>query len=186
MLRLFGLSFMGLMLCFFLVSSQSHPPQLVFDASVAPDLQELAKETWRVFLDVFAKRTNCFGDVRLVATRHLNDRAVYDPQSATVTLRVPGTSALLREALVHEWAHHVEFQCPEQQTMRADFLLAQGLPAETLWRDNKLERPWAEIPSEQYAEATIQLVLGRQQIPTAIQVSAEAVTVIEEWVNGEQ
>ncbi len=164
-------------------------PRLVIDDSVASDLEALAGDTWSRFLAVFRARTDCFGDVRLHAAYDLDTRAAYDPATATVTVRVPGTAAMLQSALVHEWAHHLEFQCDAQQDLRAAFLAAQGLPTDTPWRPDDTpahtpESAWADIPSEQYAEATIELVLGRRQIPTTARVRPQAVRVISEWVAG--
>jgi hypothetical protein len=165
-------------------------PRLIADASVASDFNALAQETWQQFLEVFRARADCFGDVRLHATTVLDSRAKYDPDTATVTVRVPGTPAMLQSALIHEWAHHVEFQCPAQKELRPAFLAAQGLPADTLWRPdetpaNTPESEWATIPSEQYAEATIEVVLGRRQIPTTARVTTEAVRVIAQWAAGQ-
>ncbi len=164
-------------------------PRLIADDSVARDFDVLAQETWQKFLNVFRARTNCFGDVRLHAAEELNSRAAYDPKTATVTVHVPGTPAMLQSALIHEWAHHVEFQCPAQKEMRAAFLAAQGLPPDSVWRPddrpaNTPESEWAMIPSEQYAEATIEVVLGRRQIPTTARVSVDAVRVIRQWAEG--
>jgi hypothetical protein len=166
-----------------------HLPQLIFDQSVGDDLAALAEETWVRFLVVFRARSGCFGDVRLAATTELGSRAAYDPARAMVTVRVPGTAALLREALVHEWAHHVEFQCDQHQVFRPAFLAAVGLPPDTPWRldDAPANVPasvWAGIPSEQYAEATVELVLDRRQIPTKIRVSREAVHAVAAWAAG--
>ncbi len=165
-------------------------PQLVIDSSVAGDFEALAVETWTQFLTVFQARANCFGNVHLRAALRLNSRAVYDPASATVTVRVPATAALLREALVHEFAHHVEFQCPVHRQLRPRFLAAQSWPASTPWRldDSPATTPasqWATIPSEQAAEATIELVLGQRQIPTGVKVKPEAIQVIRDWAAGE-
>ena len=164
-------------------------PRLIADASVASDFDALAQETWKQFLNVFRARTSCFGDVHLHAATDLDSRATYDPDTATVTVRVPGTPAMLQSALIHEWAHHIEFQCPAQKELRPAFLAAQGLPIVTLWRPDKTpantpESEWATIPSEQYAEATIEVVLGRRQIPTTARVTTEAVRVIAQWAAG--
>lgn len=168
------------------IPGSKQPPRLVADATAADDLRMLAEETWGQFLATFHPRTDCFGDVHLRAAYNLNARAAYDPDTATVTVRVPATPVMLQSALVHEWAHHIEFQCPAQQELRAAFLAAQGLPADTPWRpdDDPVHTPesaWAAIPSEQYAEAAIELVLGRRQIPTTAQVSGEAVQVLAAW-----
>jgi hypothetical protein len=164
-------------------------PQLHIDSSVAADFRALALQTWDQFLKVFWARRDCFGDVHLRADKTLGDRAVYEPDTATVSVRVPATAAMLQGALVHEWAHHLEFQCTAQEQLRKAFLLAQGLPEGTPWRS--IETPempagdWAEVPSEQYAEATIALVLGGRSIPTGARVTAQAVDVIERWAAGD-
>jgi len=162
------------------------PPQLVMGESVHADLAALAQETWDQFLTVFRVRWDCFGDVRLEAAYGLESRAGYDPDTATVTVRVPGTAAMLQSGLVHEWAHHIEFQCPAHEELRPAFLAAQGLPPNTPWRPADLpayvpSSVWADIPSEQYAEAVVELVLGGRPIPTGARVSPEAVHVVGEW-----
>ena len=171
-------------------SPRHESPQLIVEESVASDFQALAGDTWAQFLAVFQARADCFGDVHLRATRTLDSRAVYDPDTATVTVRVPGTPALLQGALVHEWAHHVEFQCKEHQELRSAFLTALGLPADTPWRPDAAAvgtgtSQGGTIPSEQYAEAAIVLVLGRRHITTGIPVTQEAVRTVEEWAAGD-
>ncbi|MBU0510713.1 MAG: hypothetical protein KKD28_01075 [Chloroflexi bacterium] len=167
-------------------SQTSGPPELIIDESVAGDFETLAIETWDEFLTVFQARTSCFGDVRLHATRTLGSRAAYDPASATVTVRVPGTSAMLQSALVHEWAHHIEFQCNQHKSLRPAFLNALGLPPNTQWRPEVLPvNTSADMPSEQYAEATIVLVLGQRQIPNGVRITEDAIRVIEEWAGGD-
>lgn len=161
-------------------------PQLIIDDSVAGDFAALATTTWDGFMDVFAARGGCFGNVHLRAVRSLNSRAAYDPPTATVTVRVPGTAALLQSALIHEWAHHVEFQCPAHAELRPDFLAALGLPAGTVWRpDGELAGMGGDSPSERYAEAAVALVLGRRPIPTRDRVSQAAVDTLARWAAGD-
>lgn len=163
-------------------------PELIVHESVAVDFQALALQTWDRFLTVFWARRNCFGDVYLRAAPALGSRAAYDPDSATVIVRVPATAAMLQGALIHEWAHHLEFQCSEHEDLRAAFLLAQGLPGDTAWRTagarQMVATAWADVPSEQYAEAVIALVLGGRPIPTRARVTGEAVQVVEKWAAG--
>jgi hypothetical protein len=170
--------------------SSERRPKLIVDDSVAADFDALAAETWDKFLTVFQARTGCFGDVRLRAAYTLDSRAGYDPDSATVTVRVPGTPAMLQGALIHEWAHHVEFQCEEHRELRSAFLAVQGLPPDTPWRlddtpASSSAGDWANVPSEQYAEAAIELVLGERPISTPVRVTREAISVIEEWAAGD-
>ena len=171
-------------------SPRNAPPALLVDESVASDFRLLAEETWTSFLVVFRARASCFGPVALQATRSLDSRALYDPDTATVTVRVPATPAVLQGALVHEFAHHVEFQCQEHEELRPAFLAALGLPASTEWRpDNGSaaapERVRGDIPSEQYAEATVILVLGRRPVSTGVRVNDEAVRAVKVWAAGE-
>lgn len=161
-------------------------PAVLVGESVASDFRLLAVETWASFLVAFRARVDCFGPVILQATRTLDSRAVYDPSTATVTVRVPATPAVLKGALVHEFAHHVEFQCQEHEELRPAFLAALGLPADTEWRpDNGSAaapaRVRGDIPSEQYAEATVILVLGRRPVSTGVQVNDEAVRAVKVW-----
>ncbi len=164
-------------------------PRLICDGSVGADLRALALETWGRFLTRFQARADCFGDVHLQAAYSLDSRAGYDPDTATVTIQVPATAAMLQSGLIHEWAHHIEFQCPAHKELRPAFLAAQGLPPDTPWRAEGLPanlsaREWAQIPSEQYAEATVEVVLGAQPIPAPVPIGREAIEVIKAWAAG--
>lgn len=170
-------------------ATRQGPPRLLPDASVGSDLAALAEETWDLFLGTFAAHHGCIGDVRLRAVTALHGRAVYDPATATVTVQVPGTRAMLQSALVHEWAHHLEFACPAHGAMRPTFLAAQRLPPETPWRPDPLPATlpagrWAEIPSEQFAEAAVALVLEGRPVPTNAHLTPEAIDVVARWAAG--
>jgi hypothetical protein len=163
---------------------------LLVGESVGADFEMLALATWSQFLEVFRARRHCFGDVHLEAAYGLGSRAGYDPDTATAMVRVPGTAAMLQSGLIHEWAHHVEFQCPAHESLRAAFLAAQGLPLDTPWRPatsttDVAAAEWASIPSEQYAEAVVELVMGGRPIPTGAKVSPAAIRVVEAWARGE-
>ena len=171
-------------------SPRKAAPALLVDGSVAGDLGLLAEETWSVFLDVFRARASCFGPVTLKATRSLDSRAVYDPDTLTVTVRVPATAAVLKGALVHEFAHHVEFQCQEHEELRPAFIAALDLPAGTEWRPDNASAGApasvrADVPSELYAEATVNLVLGRQPVTTGVRINDEAIRAVQVWATGE-
>ncbi len=155
-------------------------PRLLADETVAPDLAELAGQTWDRFMRTFGSRSDCFGDVKLTTAKDLDSRAVYDSVTATVAVEVPATAALLKAALIHEWAHHVEFQCPQHDELRPDFLAAQSLPADSDWFAGST---WANTPSEQYAEAAVILVLGRRQLPTEAKVTPAAVEALAAWAS---
>lgn len=161
-------------------------PQLIIDASVKPDFAALIQETWDQFMFVFAARSDCFGDVHIRAAYDMPDRAMYNPRTATITVRVPERASKLKGALVHEWAHHVEFQCDAHTELREAFIKAQGIPANTPWRAeggsvNVLSSDWANIPSEQYAETAIILVLGKRPVETNAPITEDGVNVIRTW-----
>jgi hypothetical protein len=165
-------------------------PQVIIDDSVDEDFAAVIQGTWGQFLLVFAPRRDCFGDVLVKADYDLVDRAMYDPETATVSVRVPERASILKGALVHEWAHHVEFQCEAHTEMRAAFIEAQGMPANTPWRlkdgtTNILSSDWADIPSEQYAETSIVLVLGERPVSTKAPITAEGIEVIRTWAQKE-
>lgn len=161
-------------------------PRLIIDPSVDQDFAAVIQQTWARFMHVFAARSDCFGDVRVRADYNLSDRAIYDPQTATVSVRVPELASILQGALVHEWAHHVESQCQAQAGMRAAFIEAQGMPAGTPWRledgsTNIFSSDWANLPSEQYAETAIVLVLGERPVSTNAPITAEGIEVVKAW-----
>ncbi|MEN8235093.1 MAG: hypothetical protein ABFR89_09260 [Actinomycetota bacterium] len=164
-----------------LITRPDGPPALRFDDTVPDDLRALAAETWEDFLDAHRARHDCISPVVLNAAWELDDRAEYRPNSTTVVIRIPGTAPNLRNGLIHEFAHHVEFTCPEHEELRPEFLAAQGLPASTDWFDGGA---WEMTPSEHYAEATTEVVLGRRSHHGGISISDEAVAVVRRWGSG--
>ena len=163
------------------IVSPDDPPALRFDISVPSDLRNLATETWQDFLAAYQARHECIAPVVLSVARDLDDRAEYRPDSATVVIRVPGTAANLRTGLVHEFAHHVEFTCRSHEELRPGFLTAQRLPVSTDWLDGDT---WGTTPSEQYAEATVEVVLGRRAHHGGIFISNDAVAIVRRWGSG--
>lgn len=160
------------------IARVDHTPKLNFDSSVPNDLRAVAIEAWDGFLAAHPARVGCIDPINMSAAWELDDRAEYRPATATVVIRVPGTAPNLTNDLTHEFAHHVEFTCPEHQELRGAFLEAQGFPATTPWLGGTT---WETTPSEQYAEATIEVVLGRRTHHTGVHISDEAVAVVGNW-----
>ena len=156
-------------------------PELRYDESVPGDLRRLADETWSDFLETLPARWDCIPSPTLHAAWELDTRAEYQPETATLTLRVPGTPATLRSGLLHEFAHHVEFVCADHELLRPEFLAAQGFAPDTLWFGGA---SWEHTPSEQYAEAVVELIEGRRSHRGGIILSDTAVTTIAEWGSG--
>jgi hypothetical protein len=157
-------------------------PALAFADDVPADVRALAGSTWERFADAFSARWACLAPVTVATAWSLGDRAAYDPDGRLVTIRIPGTAPNLAASLVHEFAHHLEFTCPEHRSLRPSFLSAQGLDADAAWRSGET---WSEIPSEQFAEATVRFVLGRAPAHRLVSVEDEAVVVIRAWAAGE-
>lgn len=161
--------------------SSGEPPAIVYDATVAFDLRDLATTTWQDFLAAFPGRLDCFGDVTLEATVSQDERSTYDAERATVTVLVPATARQYRAALVHEFAHHVEADCPEQANLRPVFLDAQGFPQGTDWFAGET---WDDTPAQHYAEAVVEYVLGERDPDRTVDVGPRAVEIVAAWAQG--
>ena len=155
--------------------------ELRFDATVPDDLRAVAVQAWDGFLAAHPAREDCIGSLTMSAAWELDDRAQYRPATATMVIRVPGTAPNLTNDLTHEFAHHVEFTCPEHAELRPAFLAAQGFPASAEWFSGD---SWESTPSEQYAEATTEAVLGRRNHHGGIFLSDEAVDAVRQWGSG--
>ncbi len=153
-------------------------PELLHAESVPDDLRALADEAWDDFLAAVPARHDCFPSVTLEAAWELDTRAEYRPDTATLAVRVPGTPATLRSELMHEFAHHLEFTCSEHRELRTDFLRAQGFAADAAWFEGNT---WETTPSEQYAEATVEMIEGRRSHQGGILLTTDAVEVVREW-----
>ncbi|MGH2555188.1 MAG: hypothetical protein ACRDHO_05670 [Actinomycetota bacterium] len=155
-------------------------PKIHFAEEVPDDLRALASSTWDRFLQGLPARSGCLVDVTLRGAWRFGTRAAYDPGRHLVTVRIPGTAPNLRATMVHEFAHHLEFTCPAQRRLRPRFLAAQGLPPTTSWRRGQA---WAQIPSEQFAEAMVRVVLGAQPGGLVV-IRPEALRAIRDWGRG--
>ena len=156
-------------------------PQLQHDETVPADLRALADETWNDFLDAFPARWDCLPPPTLQAAWELETRAEYRPETATLVVRVPGTPATLRSELLHEFAHHLEFVCADHELLRSEFLVAQGFTPDTPWFEGAA---WETTPSEQYAEAVVELVEGRRTHLGGVNISDAAIAVVGDWGSG--
>lgn len=163
----------------FLGSSSS--ADLKYGENTPADLADLADDTWDDFLTAHEGRLDCIPPVTMEADWDLATRGEYRPESATVVVRIPGTPATLRSELIHEFAHHVEFTCSDQADLRTAFLSAQGFPPDTGWYEGAT---WATTPSEQYAEATVELITERRAHTGGILLTPEAVDVVRKWGRG--
>ncbi len=160
------------------VSCSTGTPTLLFGDDTPDDLREVANSTFEVFVGRFSDRADCIGSVTLVGARHLDDRARYIPGERSVILRIPATAPHIEVSLVHEWAHHLEFACESHQELRAPFLRSVGLPPDAAWFGGEV---WEGIPSEMFASAVVEYVLGRRDEASAIVLDPEAIDVVRDW-----
>lgn len=168
----------GLVAAAFLLAAPGPAYEISFDASVPDDLRALATETWDDFLAAHPARRECIDPVTLSAAWELDSRGEYRPKAATVVVRVPGTAPNLRHQMIHEFAHHLEFTCPEHTDLRPEFLDAQGFEPSADWFGGGA---WETTPSEHYAEATVEVLLGRRSHHGNIRISEQASGVVRRW-----
>ncbi|MGI8520022.1 MAG: hypothetical protein ACR2MC_05375 [Actinomycetota bacterium] len=132
--------------------------RIAFADGTPEDLQRLATATWGDFIAAFPRHRDCIDPVTVIPALRLGDRATYAQRHALVTVRVPGTAPNLRAALVHEFAHHLDYTCPSVRHFRRRFLAAQGLATTRPWFTGAT---WEQTPAEQFADAAVEIVLGR-------------------------
>jgi hypothetical protein len=169
----------ALLLLFALVipSGTARVQDLMIAGASPDDLRALIVATWDRFVEAFPARRSCLAPVTVQGAWELDDRAAYDPGRRLVTVRIPGTAPNLRDSLVHEFAHHLEFTCPEQHEVRVPFLVAQALRPSAPWFEGG---SWETTPSEQFAEAVVQVVLGPPAHP-AVLILPRSIALIRAW-----
>ena len=159
---------------------------LKFDEALPGDVRELARKTWNRFAATFPDRLDCIPDVTLVGAWELDEKAVYEPDTATIYLRIPGTAGQLETSLVHEFGHHLDSHCSEQGTLRNEFMMAQGVDSTIEWSTCPDGSAWEDIPAEQFAEATVLAVLDYRLANRHMPISPEAVELVRRWGGGDQ
>lgn len=153
-------------------------PALRFTSATPEDLREVATEAWERFAAAFPARSSCLGGITVGVAWDLRDRARYEPASALVLVRAPGTAGNLTASLLHEYAHHVEHRCPPSAAFRRRYVDAAGLPAGTPWRGGDR---WDRTPSERFAEAAVVHALGGRPPHVLIHVHPREVALVTGW-----
>lgn len=151
-------------------------------ADMPADLAEVVAVTFEALDGEARAHANCLEGLVVRHAWELEDRASYDPDTATITLRVPATAPRLEFTLVHEIAHHLEFACPAQIELRAGFLETQGLDPGSEWFEGDV---WEEIPSEQFATAFAMVVTGGTDSLRRVRVTDETLALVDAWAKGE-
>ncbi len=104
----------------------------------------------------------------------------YDAETSTITIRIPGTAPRLAATMVHELAHHVDQVCLPDG-VRTTFRRMQGLAEDASWDQGA---SWAEVPAEQFAEAMVEVVMGRRSPTLGVKITPEAAALVGRWARG--
>ena len=164
-----------------LIGGCSQPAGFVIGDSVGPDFEIVINEFWGDFEAFASERLDCFGPVTLEASFEIEDRAVYEWTSKTMVVRVPQSPESLRGSLVHELVHHVERECPAHEDVREQYLLAMGYPPDADWFAGDR---WATTPSERFAEATVEVMLGARERTGDVILSEDELVIAALWWEG--
>ena len=165
-----------------LLSCAPGSPRLDFHPETPTDVRRLAETTFADFLLAFPAQADCVGRVTLATDWEQDDRGNYDPERSLIILRIPGTATKLRNSMLHELGHHLEAACPSHPELRDFFLAAQGFPSDADWFAGDL---WEVIPSEQFAEAVVEVVEGRRNLRYGVELSAAALNWVTAWGQGD-
>lgn len=171
----------GLVAAVLAVVGCSPPEGLVVGESVGPDFEAVAVGLWEEFEVFAAPRLDCLGPVTLEASFDLEDRALYEWTTRTIVVRVPQSPESLRGSLVHELAHHAERQCADHAEVRSDFLAAMGARPDADWYSGDR---WATTPSERFAEATAEVMLGERERTADVILSEDELAIAAGWWAG--
>jgi hypothetical protein len=156
---------------------------LLLVQDVPDDVRREVGVVWGRFVDRFASRSGCFADVEVVLVREVaGGDARYVAEHARIEIRIPTTPARFRESLAHELAHHVEATCPAFAGLRSTLRPLLG-GADRPWSGGEV---WAEIPSERWAEAVVELVNGERVRHTdTVPVDDDVLDLIRRWAAGD-
>lgn len=157
------------------------PPGVTLGDDMPADLAEVVSVAFDEMVRELEAHGSCLEGLTVEHAWEMADRASYDPDTATIVLRVPATANELEFSLAHEIAHHLELACPAQQEIRPDFLAAQGLPNSTAWFEGDT---WEETPSEQFATALGMVLTGGSDDRRHVPITESAVEVVADWTEG--
>ncbi len=164
-------------------ASGSTTAQLVVEQDVPADVRTEIDVTWNRFVDRFAARHACLGDVSVLLVREVEGGdARYVAADHRIEIEIPTTPERFRESLAHELAHHVERTCAEFAELRDALLRQLGGPRRA-WSVGPI---WAEIPSEVWAEGVVEIVNGeRVRHADEIPIDPRIIGLIGAWADGE-
>ena len=157
--------------------------ELVAPQDLPADVRAEVDGAWTDFLAVFGSRRHCFDDVSLVLVAAVDGGdARYLPAEARIEIEIPTSPRRFRDSLIHELAHHVEHTCPAFAALRAELIAILG-PDDPPWSDEA--DPWAERPSELWAETAVELVAGeRVRTGRTVELPDGWTAAVARWATG--
>lgn len=161
----------------FAVAGCSNGASLRADPSVPGDVKALAGSVWADFTDATDHLGKCLSSLQLSVDRDLGDRARYIPGESRVVLRIPGPAARLRQSLLHEFTHHLDYSCLENQEVREGFMEAVNM-----------EGPWlnadagADAPAELFADAVALVLEQEEEFVRARALPPDGVEFVVSWL----
>ncbi len=180
MIRWIPLAVLGLLIGFAVfgtaTGTDDSPPRVHYRDGTPGDVMALGDSSFADVLAAFPAQVGCLEDVTVAHNWDLGPEAGFY-ENNYIEIEVPNTSARIRRTYVHEFGHHLDFNCSDRE-LRDAFVAAMGHGPGTNWHSESW--PWERRPSEQFAEAVVSVVGGSRLHPD-MQLTSEAVRVVEEW-----
>ncbi len=154
-------------------------PVVRFGQPIPADVEAEARAAVADYVGVFAARRACAPPADVVLVRDVEGGdARYVAEDGRVEIEIPTTPARFRESLVHELAHHLEHRCADFGELREAWLAQAG----GAWSGHQR---WEDRPSEQWAEAVVDIVLGERILHgDEMVLDPELVALVREWADG--
>ena len=141
-------------------------------------VEQEVRATVAAFVAVFESHRGCIGGAELELVRRIDDGdARYVAADELIEIEIPTSPRRFRESLVHELAHHVDHSCPHAAALRTDLMETVGA---THWTG---QERWERRPSELWAEAVVEIVLGeRVRFERSVPLDPGVVEAARRWI----
>jgi len=151
-------------------------PRVTYREGTPGDVMALGDSSFADVLAAFPARVGCLRDVTVAHNWDLGTEAGFY-EANYIEIEVPNTSAQIRQTYVHEFGHHLDFNCVDRE-LRDAFIAAMGHGPSTDWYSESWS--WERRPAEQFAEAVV-AVVGGSPLHADMQLTSDAVRVVEDW-----
>ncbi len=150
--------------------------------NATPSAAASAKTGASQWQSALSSRGDCLGTASITFGQLSGRKGEYDTRSAAVTIDPDVDPSEVAAVVVHELSHHAHLRCGAyaDDSLKAAFYAAQGLPPERGWFD--YSSGWGQTPAEVFAEALTMVTLGTSSHGVA--VKSAAVEVVRSWAKG--